>query len=146
MSILITFFTAPDDTSAAAVLPTGPGRAFESVSFGGFDPEEAAVEWEHLLTGADPEELLDADEPRTVADHGDGDSGCLVFALSPRLSTALATAEPATLRSAATAWTHLRAEDGERIDADIASAIMDDLAALATTAAGENHGVYCWIA
>ncbi|MFG2692098.1 hypothetical protein [Kitasatospora sp. NPDC048407] len=145
MSTLITFFTAPDDTSAAA-LPTGPGRAFESVSFGGFDPEEAAVEWEHLLTGADPEELLDVDEPRTVADQNDDDSGCLVFALSPRLSTALATAEPATLRSAATAWTHLRAEDGEHIGADIASAIMDDLAALATSARNENHAIYCWVA
>ncbi|MFG2631950.1 hypothetical protein [Streptomyces sp. NPDC048473] len=43
MSIIVEFFTAPDDTSAALVLQTGPRCAFESLSFGNFDPEEAVA-------------------------------------------------------------------------------------------------------
>ncbi|MFJ2599053.1 hypothetical protein [Streptomyces erythrochromogenes] len=67
--------TAP----AALTLQAGPGRAFESLSFGNFDPEEAVVEWECLLAGAGYEELVDEDN-----------GGGVVFAISPRLSTALA--------------------------------------------------------
>ncbi|MFK0238020.1 hypothetical protein [Streptomyces vinaceus] len=44
MSIIVKFFVAPDDTSAGMALQTGPGRAFESLSFGNFDPEEAVIE------------------------------------------------------------------------------------------------------
>lgn len=49
VSIIVKFFVAPDDTSASLALQTGPGRAFESLSFGNFDPEEAVIEWECLL-------------------------------------------------------------------------------------------------
>ncbi|WP_256122569.1 hypothetical protein [Streptomyces sp. LUP47B] len=45
MSTIVEFFAAPDDASAALVLQTGPRRAFESLSFGNFDPEEGVVEW-----------------------------------------------------------------------------------------------------
>ncbi|WP_299538394.1 hypothetical protein [uncultured Streptomyces sp.] len=41
VSIIVKFFVAPDDTSAVLTLQTGPGRTFESLSFGNFDPEEA---------------------------------------------------------------------------------------------------------
>ncbi|MET9508726.1 hypothetical protein ABZX62_09665 [Streptomyces flavidovirens] len=75
MSIVVKFFAAPDDTSAALALPTGPGRAFESLSFGSFDPEEAVVEWECLLAGCRFEELVEAGEPRIVA--GQDDDGCV---------------------------------------------------------------------
>ncbi|MFF3951229.1 hypothetical protein ACFYYN_41475 [Streptomyces sp. NPDC001902] len=88
MSIVVDFFAAPDDTAAASVLGAGTVRGFASLSFGNFDPEEAVVEWECLLTGSGSEELAEAGEPRLVAgaDHGEH----LVFALSPRLSAALA--------------------------------------------------------
>ncbi|MER6346251.1 hypothetical protein ACWC10_32115 [Streptomyces sp. NPDC001595] len=145
MSIIVEFFAAPDDASAAAVLRTGPRGAFESLSFGNFDAEEAVVEWECLLVGgSSADELLDAGEPRLVA--GQDDDGCVVLALSPRLSAALAEAEPSALKGAAAAWSAQRAEDGEVIDVEIAEAILSDLSALAGSARHRDHGVYCWVA
>ncbi|MFF9839320.1 hypothetical protein [Streptomyces sp. NPDC013740] len=144
MSIIVRFFAAPDDTSASLALQTGPGRAFESLSFGNFDPEEAVVEWECLLTGSSFEELVEAGEPRVVA--GQDNDGCVVFAISPRLSTALADATHSRLSNIAASWTQLRAEDGEVIDTEIADAIVGDLAALASSARRQGQSVYCWIA
>ncbi|MER6346481.1 hypothetical protein ACWC10_37155 [Streptomyces sp. NPDC001595] len=101
MSIIVKFFVAPDDTSAGLALQPGPGRAFESLSIGNFDPEEAVVEWECL-------------QPRIVA--GQSDDGCVVFAISPRLPTALADAGHSRSSDVAASWTRLCAEDGEVID------------------------------
>ncbi|MFE1877500.1 hypothetical protein ACFW9N_42785 [Streptomyces sp. NPDC059496] len=144
MSTVITFFVAPDDTAAALVLQTGPGRACESVSFGNFDPEEAVVEWEGLLAGGGFEELVEAGEPRIVAGQDDG--GRVVFALSPVLSAALADAEPSQLHDIAASWVRLRAADGEVIDTEIADQIVGDLAALVSDARRQGRGVYCWVA
>lgn len=138
------FFVAPDDTSASLTLNAGPGRAFESLSFGNFDPEEAVIEWECLLVGGSFEELVESGEPRIVA--GQDNDGCVVFAISPRLTTALADAGHSRLSDVAASWTQLRAEDGEVIDAEIADAIMGDLAALVSKARRQNQGVYCWVA
>ncbi|MFF9500978.1 hypothetical protein [Streptomyces sp. NPDC014656] len=143
MSTIVKFFAAPDDASASLALRSGPGRAFESLSFGNFDPEEAVVEWECLLAGGF-EELVEAGEPRIVAGQ-DGDGG-VVFALSPRLSTALADSTPTGLSDAAASWVRLRAEDGEVIGAEIADAIVGGLAALVSGARRQNQGVYCWVA
>ncbi|MEU6705443.1 hypothetical protein [Streptomyces wuyuanensis] len=143
MSIIVKFFVAPDDTSAALTLPAGPGRAFESLSFGNFDPEEAVVEWECLLSGGSYEELVEGGEPRIVA--GEDNGGCVVFAISPGLSTALADAEHPRLRDVAASWVQLRAEEGEIIDAEIASVIVRDLAALVGSARRQSQGVYCWV-
>ncbi|MFF9337630.1 hypothetical protein [Streptomyces albogriseolus] len=71
MSVIVEFFAASDDVSAALALRAGPRRAFESLSFGNFDPEEAVVEWECLLAGGSFEELVDAGEPRLVAGQDD---------------------------------------------------------------------------
>ncbi|MFJ3794642.1 hypothetical protein [Kitasatospora sp. NPDC090091] len=144
MSIIVKFFVAPDDTSAALTLQTGPGRAFESLSFGNFYPEEAVIEWECLLVGGSFEELVDAGEPRIVA--GQGNDGCVVFAISPRLSTALADAGPSRLRDVAASWAQQRAQDGEVIDTEIAEAIVGDLAGLVSSARHQDQGVYCWVA
>lgn len=138
------FFAAPDDTSAGLALLSGPGPTFESLSFGNFDPEEAVVEWECLLAGGSFEELFEAGEPRLVA--GQDNDGCVVFALSPRLSAALADAGHASLRDVAASWTRLRAEDGEVIGTEIADTIVRDLAALVSSARRQNQGVYCWVA
>lgn len=138
------FFVAPDDTSAGLALQTGPERAFESLSFGNFDPEEAVVEWECLLAGGSFEELVEAGEPRIIA--GLDDDGCVVFAISPRLSTALAEATHSRLSDVAASWTQLRAEDGEVIDTEIADVIVGDLAGLVTSARRQNQSVYCWVA
>ncbi|MEU3606423.1 hypothetical protein AB0E83_13350 [Streptomyces sp. NPDC035033] len=144
MSIVVKFFVAPDDTSAGLALRTGPGRACESLPYGNFDPEEAVIEWECLLAGDRFEELVEAGEPRIVA--GQDNDGCLVFALSPRLSTALADAGPSRLRDVAVAWAQLRAEDGEVVDTEIAEAILGDLAGLVSSARRHGQGVYCWVA
>ncbi|MFE3143132.1 hypothetical protein [Streptomyces scopuliridis] len=143
MSIIVEFFVAPDDASAALALQTGPGR-IESLTFGNFDPEEAVVEWECLLAGGSFGELVEAGEPRIVADQGDG--GCVVFALSARLSTALADAERSQLRDIAVSWAAQRAEDGEAIDTEIADGILSDLATLVGSARRRSQGVYCWAA
>ncbi|CAM5475712.1 hypothetical protein SATRM34S_03270 [Streptomyces atroolivaceus] len=144
VSIIVEFFAAPDDASAALVLRTGPQRVFESLSFGTFDPEEAVVEWQCLLAGDSFEELVEAGEPRPVADAGD--DGCLVFAIAPRLSAALAEAEQSELKDAALTWSSQRAEDGEVIDTEMASVILGDLAALVRSARSQGQGVYCWVA
>ncbi|MFC8863289.1 MULTISPECIES: hypothetical protein [Streptomyces] len=144
MSIIVKFFVAPDDTSASLALQTGPGRAFESLSFGNFDPEEAVVEWECLLADGSFEDLVEAGEPRIIA--GLDDEGCVVFAISPRLSSALAEATHSRLSDVAASWAQLRAEDGEVIDTEIADVIVGDLAALVTSARRQNQSVYCWVA
>ncbi|MEV2255201.1 hypothetical protein AB0I94_32275 [Streptomyces sp. NPDC050147] len=143
MSIIVKFFVAPDDTSASLALQAGPGRAFESLSFGNFDPEEAVVEWECLLVGGSFEELVEAGEPRII--DGQDNDGCVVFALSPRLSTALAEATHSRLSDVAASWTQLRAEDDEVISTEIADAIVGDLAALVSSARREDQSVYCWV-
>ena len=143
MSIIVEFFVAPDDASAALALRTGPGRA-ESLSFGNFDPEEAVVEWECLLAGGSFEELVEAGEPRIVASQDEG--GCVVFAISPRLAAALADAERSELRDVAVSWAAQRAEDGEVIDTEIAAVILSDLAALVSSARRQGRNVHCWVA
>ncbi|WP_329549813.1 hypothetical protein OG548_44215 [Streptomyces sp. NBC_01356] len=143
MSIIVEFFVAPDDASAALTLQTGPGRV-ESLSFGNFDPEEAVVDWECLLAGGCFEELVEAGEPHIVADQGDG--GCVVFAISARLSAALADAERSQLRDVAVLWAAQRAQDGEVIDTETADGILSDLATLVSSARRRSQGVYCWVA
>ncbi len=102
------------------------------------------VEWECLLAGGNFEELVEAGEPRLVA--GQDDDGCVVFAISPRLSAALAEAERSELKDAAVAWSLQRAEDGEDIGTEIAEVILGDLAALVSSARGQGQAVYCWVA
>lgn len=138
------FFVAPDDAAAARVVGGGPGLAFESVSFGNFDSEGAAVEWECLFFGDDFEELLEGGEPRIVA--GEDDDGCIVFALSARLVDALAEAEPFRLLEVAAEWTRQRAEDGEEINPDVAAEVLGSLGTLARGVGAHGHGVYCWVA
>ncbi|MFD7491108.1 hypothetical protein ACFV8T_01575 [Streptomyces sp. NPDC059832] len=144
MSVVVKFFVAPDDRSAALALQIGPGRALESRSFGNFDPEEAVDAWECLLVGGSFEELVQAGEPRIVA--GQDDDGCVVFAISPRLLTALAGAERSRLRDVAASWVQQRSEDGEMVEAEIADEIVSELAALARSARRQSQGVYCWVA
>lgn len=138
------FFVAPDDASAALAVGTGPGRAFKSLSLGNFDAEEAVVEWECLFSGGSFEELLGAGEPRIIA--GEGDDGCVVFALSDSLVDALATSEPSRLHEVAVAWARQRAEDGEDIASVVAGEMLEDLGTLAGGREEHGHGLYCWVA
>ncbi|MFF7450074.1 MULTISPECIES: hypothetical protein [unclassified Streptomyces] len=143
MSVVVEFFTAPDDRTAARALRTGPEPASASLRAGNFDVEEAVVEWECLLAGGDFADLVAAGEPRAIAED---DTGCLVFALSPRLCAALAGAEAPRLRDLARSWVARRAEDGEVIAAEIAHGIVTALAALADASQRRRTGVYCRVA
>lgn len=138
------FFVAPNDASAAVVVGTGPGRAFECLSLGNFDAEEAVVEWECLFSGGSFEELLGAGEPRIIA--GEDDDGCVVFALSDRLVDALAASEPSRLHEVAVAWARQRAEDGEDIASAVAGEMLEGLGNLARGRGEHDHGLYCWVA
>ena len=77
---------------------------------------------------------------------GHDDDGCVVFALSPRLSAALAEVEQPELERAAVVWSRRREEDGEIIDGEVAKSILSGLAALAGAARSRGEGVYCWVA
>ncbi|WP_449482854.1 hypothetical protein [Streptomyces avidinii] len=100
------------------------------------------VEWECAFWPAASEELIEAGEPRVVA--GQDNDGCVVFAISPRLSTALADATHSRLRDVAASWAQLRAEDGEVIETEIAHAIVADLAALASSARLQSRRPARW--
>ncbi|MEU8976853.1 hypothetical protein AB0D11_48405 [Streptomyces monashensis] len=144
VSIIVEFFAAPDDTSSALALQSGRGCAFESLAFGNFDPEEAVVEWECLLAGGSFEDLAEVGEPRIVTGRDDGRS--VVFAISSRLSAALADAKHSKLADISASWATQRAEDGEAIDAEVADMILGDLAVLASSARRQGQSVYCWVA
>jgi|EndMetStandDraft_8_1072994.scaffolds.fasta_scaffold174705_2 hypothetical protein len=145
MSIIIEFFTAPDDTAAAGIVDRGPTGAFGSLSCGNFDATEAVIEWESIFTGQSFETLVSADEPRMVVDPDEGD-GPLVFVASGALQGALADAAPARLAEVGELWIAERAEDGEVFDPEMVGELLGDLADLARTARERGHSLYCWMA
>jgi hypothetical protein len=63
--------------------------------------EEVWIEWECLFVGVSFDDLVEADEHGL--DAGQHDDGCVVFAISSRLSAALAEAARSTLKDAAVA-------------------------------------------
>ncbi|MGR3873002.1 hypothetical protein ACUXZZ_31150 [Streptomyces graminifolii] len=142
MSIIITFFAAPNHEAAAEVAEGGPGGVFESLSYGNFDAEEALIEWEGIFTGRSFEELVAADVPEVVADPGD-EEGPMLLAVSPALQDALAAADRARLVEVSQLWVQERAADGEVFDQDIATRILSDLARLAHGLRGRDHRLYC---
>ncbi|MFE7113586.1 hypothetical protein ACFU98_46400 [Streptomyces sp. NPDC057575] len=145
MSIIIKFFVAPNDEAAATVVERGPDGVFESLVFGNFDVEEALIEWESIFTGRRFEDLVAADEPRVVADPGDGE-GPLVLVASAPLQDALSAAGQPRLAEVSELWVRERAADGETFDAELATELLGGLARLARTAGGRDAGLYCWTA
>ncbi|MDX3072643.1 hypothetical protein ACIP98_18795 [Streptomyces sp. NPDC088354] len=145
MSVIVRFFAAPDHQAAAAVVERGPEGVFESSYFGNFDPDEALVEWQGILTGRGFEELVAAGEPEVVAGPDDGE-GPLLLAVSTALTEALAVAGPDRIAEAGRTRSLDRAADGEVIDPETAVLILGDLAALARGIGGRGHRLYCWTA
>lgn len=145
MSTIIKFFVAPSHEAAAAVVDCGPDRAFESLSYGNFDADEALIEWESIFTGRSFEGLVAADEPEAVAGSDDGD-GPVVFAASKALQDALAAADQSRLGEVSQLWVQERAADAEAFDQEIATRILSDLARLARGVGGRHHRLYCWMA
>ncbi|MFF3139984.1 hypothetical protein [Streptomyces mirabilis] len=145
MSIIIKFFVARSHEAATAVVDGGPDGAFESLSYGNFDAEEALIEWESIFTGRSFDELIAADEPEVVADPGDGE-GPMLLAASKALQDALAAAGQSRLVEVSQLWVQERAADGEVFDQEIATQILSDLARLAHGLRGRDHRLYCWTA
>ncbi|MFF2523118.1 hypothetical protein [Streptomyces liangshanensis] len=145
MSVIIKFFTATDDTSAASSLVGGPHRDLAPVTCGNFDAMEAVVEWESLLTGRSFEALVASDEPRTVADPGDG-GGPLLFAVSAALRGELAGASAARQAQIGALWVRERALEGDVFDPELVEDLLGELAALARAAGARGEGLYCWVA
>jgi hypothetical protein len=145
VSVIVRFFVAPDDQTAAAVADNGPHGVFESLDLGNFDADEAMVEWESIFTGRSFEELVTAGEPRSLADAGDGE-GPVLLAASASLLDALAGAGPTRIAEVGGAWAERRGADGEFFDPELAGELMGDLAELARAARGRGASLYCWMA
>jgi hypothetical protein len=145
VSIIIRFFSAPDHTSAASSLDSGPDGNFGSLTCGNFDASEAVIEWESLLTGQSFEALIASDEPHTVADPGE-EGGPLLFVVSAALQGALTGASTERLAEVGELWIQEQAAEGEAFDPKMVGRLLSDLADLARTADGQGHSLYCWMA
>ncbi|WP_326570374.1 hypothetical protein OIE69_03145 [Actinacidiphila glaucinigra] len=150
MATDIVFFLAPDDKTAARTRLKGPGPALTSLACHDFTADDAVVEWEMYLDAPSaplpPQHELNKREwPRYVAPVLNDGVG--VFALSARLTSALATATPALLRGLAARWTErLRLEDGDDMTDDDLLTVLKGIAGLAAAAEASrgNLGLYCW--
>jgi hypothetical protein len=136
----VVFFAAPDDETAALTRLKGPGPSFASVlSEGWFYPDEAVIEWEGYFSSPEADR---PGLPRYAA--AILNDGCGVFAVSGKLTRALAEADVDTLRRLATSWAERLIEDGEDMTVGHAVALLQGLARLATTVPGEAGSLYCW--
>ncbi|WP_405524324.1 hypothetical protein [Streptomyces canus] len=140
MSIVIKFFIAPGDASAAGIADSGPDGVFGSLTCGNFDASEAVIEWESVLTGQSFEALVASGEPHTVTDTGDEGSP-LLFVISGALQWTLAGASAARLVEVGEVWIQERAAEGEVFAPEMAAELLSDLADLARTADGRGQTV-----
>jgi len=146
----MTFFLAPDDVTAAETRLKGPGPALTALACRDIDPDDAVLEWEMYFEAPSRDlpplkELYKRPQPRYVAPiYNDGIG---VFAVSDRLTTALATATPSELRELAGRWAErLRIADGDEMTDDDPLEVLAGVAQLAATAdsgAGSLR-IYCW--
>ncbi len=142
VSIIIEFFIAPDDDTAAPALKEGPEGHFTTISdYGNFLAFQAMPEWESLFTGRHFDDLLSAGEPRTVAE----DDGTAIYAASPALQQSLTTADHAALADVGRRWRQDAGSIGAAIDPDLIESLLQDLAELAQTANERDHTMYCWM-
>jgi hypothetical protein len=144
VSQYVVFFGADDDAVAAAVLPTGPGRVFTTVSGAHFDADDAMSIWENVAGGRTGRWTSASYRPRMVA--GGGNDGSAVYAMSDELSAALARAEPASLRLIAEAWHADVSSEDDGLDLDTAGAVVIGVAALVRDAARTGERIYAWAA
>jgi hypothetical protein len=150
VGIEIAFFLAPDDESAAATRASGPGGGHETFGCGDFYPDDAVLEWEAYFDapagGLPPLDRLHARPwPRYVAPVVNDGTG--VFAVSARLTRALATAGPDQLRACAARWAErLRLTDADDLPEDDPLTVVTGVARLAATADGSGGALrlYCW--
>ncbi|HEX4790453.1 MAG TPA: hypothetical protein VH372_18455 [Actinospica sp.] len=139
MSIIVEYFTAPDDAAAADVLYGGPESVYPTLSCGNFLADIAMTEWEVLLLGR-----LGAAPPRVVAGH-EPSGIARVFAASAALQTALAAAGREALERLARHWLEEYADDVSGMAPDTARELLWELAELAREAKALRQALYCWM-
>lgn len=138
MSIIVEFFIAPDDQAAATILEGGPDGTFETFTVGNFDAITAIEEWDRILTGRTAEELERDDVPRIIAGEAP-----VVIAASTALQAALITSDRDELAVTALQW--IEEEELHGSDPELFTDILNELAALASTARQKGHALYCWM-
>lgn len=143
VSIIIEFFTAPDDASAAEVVDGGPESVFDTLTYGNFDVVSVLVEWESLLTGEDLDHARALDALKIVA-QPDLDSRRMVFACPAALQSRLTSTDEAELADTATRWARQYGPDHGIIAPGPVLEVLGALAAMARSAASQRHTVYCW--
>ena len=144
MSIIVEYFIAPDDATAADVLVGGPEDVFPTMSCGNFFADAAAAEWEAILLGRVAGEFEAAGGPRVVAEAG-SDSLAMVFAVSSRLQTALGGANRDALTAVARRWIQEYGGNYPSFEPDTACEILWELADLARSANDQRQVLYCWM-
>jgi len=144
VSIIVEYFTAPDDAAAAGVLHGGPDSVFPTLSCGNFPADAAMTEWESLLLGRRGAAHDAAPRPREVGPRTPS-GPARVFAASAGLQRALAEAGREALAALARNWVEEYAEDLGGMGADVAGEILWDLADLARSATALRQALYCWM-
>lgn len=141
MSLFVQFFVAADDEAAAAVVPTGPGRAFPTVSGAWFDPDDAMMIWARLIDARTGRRDAAGRGPRKMACGGN--DGSAVYYVPDVLTANLAGQKADQLRSIARDWQADNADE-ESLDIDTARDVVAGVGVLAREAVQSGHRVYCW--
>jgi hypothetical protein len=143
VSIPIRFFSAPDDASAAEALDRDPESAAETEMRGRFLGSSALLEWETILTGRGPQAPAAA-SPLVVADDRPRSSS-KIFAASPELRAALATADLGRLTEVADQWMEQYGGRHGSFEPGEVRRILYEMSGLARSADAERVGVYFWM-
>jgi hypothetical protein len=144
VSIIVEYFTAPDDAAAADVLYGGPDSLFPTLSCGNFLADVAMTEWESMLLARDGAVGHAAAPPRVVAYHEPA-RVARVFAASAAFQTALAEAGREVLAALARRWVEECAEEPDGLEAETARELLWELADLARAANALRQVLYCWM-
>lgn len=146
MPLDVVFFLAPDDRTAAAARPCGPGRAFDSVTCHGIEPDTAIAEWDLYFATPSPGLPAPAVLHRWAAPKNITpflNDGIEMYALPKRLTEAMASAGNTGLQELADRWaTRLRRLDAMPDD-DLLD-VLQGVARLAASAASTGGRLYSW--
>ncbi|MFB7380775.1 hypothetical protein [Kitasatospora purpeofusca] len=143
----IVFFLAPDDDAVSAMRGRRPGPEFDSVTCRFIEPDSAIAVWdmyfEEPSTEVPTPEQLHGRWPRWVT--APVNDGVEVFALSRRLTRALADAGSTELEELVGRWTtRLRDEDGDDMTDDDLQMVLREVSRRAAAAVSTGGRLYSW--
>ena len=138
MSVLVTYFAAPDDTTAAATVDRGDVAGLDAP---GIEPFIALGMFEQFLTGQTWEAQQTDPASRVVGAERDGGER-LVVRIDPRLVAATAAAGDARLQDVVGSWSRIEEFEHWVDDAPL-HAFAPAFRGLCADARARGHGVYC---